>query len=70
MPDETPPFRYSYRGSGAFRESYLEKAVWELCVCGGYFWRWEDSEVEHCARCLAAHPELRPQKGVDRSHQA
>jgi len=66
--EETPPVRYRYRGSGAFREAFEEQAVWELCVCGRHYWRWPGSKAVHCAVCLAAHPEWRPQKGISREH--
>jgi hypothetical protein len=68
--EETPPTRHRYRGSGPFREVYPEEAVRKLCACGRHYWGWMGSKAEHCAHCLAAHPELRPQKGIDRSHQA
>jgi len=66
MTDQEAPVRYRYRGSGPMRKAIEERAVRELCICGRHYWRWPGSPVEHCAHCLAAHPELRPQKGITR----
>jgi len=64
----SPPVRYHYRGNGPYREVVEEQAVRETCVCGREYWRWPGSKAEHCAYCLTAHPEWRPQKGISREH--
>jgi hypothetical protein len=66
--EQEPPVRRIWRRYYGQYEVYEESAVRVLCVCGRHFWSWPGSKAEHCAVCLAAHPEWRPQKGISREH--